>query len=109
VDAPLGAQPAVGAACLDRDRGALDARRFALGLVHDLGVEPVPLGPAEVHPQEHLGPVRGLGPTGPGTDHQEGPALVVLAAEEEGGAFTIEVDLDRPGILGQLGLQLGVR
>ena len=64
VDASLGAQEAVRTAPVDVDGGALDARLLALELVHDLGPEPVPLGPAEVHPEQHLGPVGRLGAAG---------------------------------------------
>jgi hypothetical protein len=43
----------------------------------------VAFGPAQVHPQEHLGPVCGLGSAGPGADGEKGIAGVVLAAEEQ--------------------------
>ncbi len=83
VDAALGLEEAVGRAAVDRDGDALDARLLAFGLVQDLGPEAVSLGPAEVHPQQHLGPIGGFGPAGAGADRQEGVALVVFAAEEQ--------------------------
>jgi hypothetical protein len=43
----------------------------------------VTLGPAEVHPQEDLGPIGGLGAAGSGADGQESIALVVLTAKEQ--------------------------
>ena len=50
--------------------------------VVDLDLEAAALGPAQVHAQEHLGPVLGLGAAGAGVDGDDGPALVVGAAEE---------------------------
>jgi hypothetical protein len=52
------------------------------------------LGPAQVHPQEHLGPVGRLGPAGSGTDREERGALVVFAGEEEGGPLAGEIDIE---------------
>ena len=57
MDAALRAQPAVGAPPLDLDGHALEAGLLALLLVDDLGLEAMALGPAQVHAQEHLGPV----------------------------------------------------
>ena len=56
---------------------------FALGLVEDLGREAVAFRPAQVHAQQHLGPVGGFGSAGAGADRQQRVALVVLAAEEQ--------------------------
>jgi hypothetical protein len=108
VDTPLGTQPAVGATGLDCQGDALEAGRLAFLLVDDLGVEAMALGPAQVHPEEHLGPVGRLGATGPGADHQQGAPLVIFPAEEEGCSLPVEVRLERLGITGQLGLELGV-
>ena len=66
--AALGAQPAVGAPAVDLDRHALEPGLLAFLLVDDLGREAVALGPAEVHPQEHLGPVGRLRAAGAGAD-----------------------------------------
>jgi hypothetical protein len=52
------------------------------------------LRPAQVHPEEHLGPVGGLGPTGPGADREDRAALVVLAGEQERRSLPIEVLLE---------------
>ena len=83
VDAPFGAQPAVGPPAVDLDRHALEAGLLALELVDDLGLEPVALRPAQVHPQEHLGPVGRLGAAGAGADRDDRAPVVVLAREEE--------------------------
>jgi hypothetical protein len=66
------------------------------------------LGPAQVHPQEHLGPVGRLGAAGTGADRQDRRALVVLAGEQQGGALPAEVLLERGGIPVELGLELGI-
>jgi hypothetical protein len=39
--------------------------------------------PAQVHAQQHLRPIGGLGPARAGADRQQGVALVVLTGEEE--------------------------
>ena len=98
MDAALGAQPAVGAPAVDRDGHALEARLLALLLVDDLGREAVALGPAQVHPQQHLGPVGRLGAAGAGADRQDRGALVVLAGEQQRGALAGEVGLERRGV-----------
>jgi hypothetical protein len=108
VDAPFGTQPAVRATATDRDRRALDARLLALRLVDDLGRVSVPFGPAEVHPQQHLGPVGRLGPAGAGADGQERPALVVVAREQERGPLALEALREGLGVPLELGLELRV-
>ena len=95
MDAALGAQPAVGAPALDLDGDALEPGLLALLLVDDLGREAMALGPAQVHPQEHLGPVGRLGAAGAGADRQDRGALVVLAGEQERGPLAVEVGLER--------------
>jgi hypothetical protein len=66
------------------------------------------LGPAEVHAQEHLRPIGGFGATGAGTDRQERRTLVVLAGEQEGGAFAREVSVEGREVAFELGLELRV-
>jgi hypothetical protein len=68
----------------------------------------VALGPAEVHPEEHLGPVSGLGPARPGADRDDRRPLVVLAVEEERGALALEVALELGVRPVELGAQLRI-
>jgi len=68
----------------------------------------VALGPAEVHPEEHLGPVRGLRAAGAGADRQDGGPLVVLAVEEQLGPLAAEVALERGALAIKLGAQIRV-
>ena len=91
VDAALGAQPAVGEPPGDGDGRALDPGLLAGLLVDDVGLEPVALAPAEVHPQEHLGPVGRLGPARAGADREHGVLRVVLAGEQQQGPLAREL------------------
>ena len=91
VDAALDAQPAVGEAPGDLDRRALDPGLLALLGVDDVRPEAVALGPAEVHPQEHLRPVRGLGAAGAGADRQDRVLGVVVAGEQQERPLALEL------------------
>jgi hypothetical protein len=66
------------------------------------------LGPAEIHAEEHLGPVGRLGAAGARADRDDRRALVVLAAEQERGPLPVEVALQRGVRLVELGRELGV-
>src|SRR5690606_38717601 len=81
VHARLRAQPPVGVLALDADGRALDAGDLPGRELDDLGLEPVVFGPAEVHPEEHFGPVLRLGAARPGLDVEERVRRVHLAAE----------------------------
>ena len=49
--------------------------------LHQLGLPAVLFAPAQVHAQQHLGPVLGLGAAGAGLDIEEGVGFVELAGE----------------------------
>jgi hypothetical protein len=68
----------------------------------------VPLGPAEIHPEQHLRPIGGLGAACTRADHEQRAPLVVLAGEEEGGALAGELAVEIVRIAVQLGGELGV-
>ena len=74
-------QQAVGVVADDDQRRALDARFVARLEVDDLALEAAALGPAQVHPQQHLGPVLRLGAAGARMDRDDGVLAIVLAAE----------------------------
>jgi hypothetical protein len=108
VDASLGAQPAVRGPTLHGDGHALEPGLLPFGLVDDLGVEPVPLGPAQVHPEEHLGPVGRLGAAGAGADREQRVARVVFAGEQQLRPLAVEVRGEARGLAVELCCQLGV-
>ena len=82
VDADLAVQQAEGVLAVDRERRALMPGFFAGLVVVEHGLEALPLGPAQVHAQQHLGPVLRLGAAGAGMDRDDGVAGVVLAGEQ---------------------------
>jgi hypothetical protein len=108
MDAALGAQPAIGTPALDFDRDTLQTRLLPLLLVDDLGREAVALGPAEIHPQQHLGPVGRLGAACACADRQDRRALVMLTGEQERRPLAAEVGLERGRIAVDLGHEIGI-
>jgi hypothetical protein len=66
------------------------------------------LGPAQVHPEEHLRPIRRLGPTGACADRQDRRTLVVLAVEQELGSGVPEVRFEGRRAAAEFCLELGV-
>ena len=84
--AALALQAAVCPSAIDREGHALQARLLALGLVEDLGLEAGALGPAQVHAQQHLGPVLALGPAGSGMDRYDRRPLVVRLRQQQAAA-----------------------
>ena len=67
----------------DEGRG-LNTRLLRVGDVVDIHLVAVLLGPAGVHAQQHLRPVRGIHATGAGADVDQRLALVVFAGEHGG-------------------------
>jgi hypothetical protein len=65
-------------------------------------------GPAEIHPDEHLGPVGRFRAAGAGADRQEGAAIVVLAAEQELRPLAREVRFEGRRLAIEFRRQLGV-
>jgi hypothetical protein len=108
VDATLRPEPAVGAPAVDGHGDALEPRLLARCLVHDLGRESVALRPAEIHPQQHLGPVGRFGAAGSGADREHRRAIVVLTVEQERRPLAGEVLLERAGALIELPAELRV-
>ena len=76
------AQVAVGVAALHFDRGALDPRLLTFGEFVHGHLHAAVFRPAGVHAQQHLGPVLGVGTTGPRIDAEHGTLFVVFAAEQ---------------------------
>ena len=91
MDAAFGAQPTICVLATDAHGGALDARFLAGALLDELHLAVVRLGPAQVHAQQHLGPVLALGAAGAGMDLEKGVVAVGLAREQG-----LELDLAGP-------------
>jgi hypothetical protein len=60
----------------------------------DLGVEPLSLGPAGVHAQQHLGPVLALGAARPGVDRGDRVGAVVRAGKQRRELELVDVGLE---------------
>ena len=83
VDAVLGAQQPVGVAALHHEGGRARCRpRSRRDTSSSSTSKPAALGPAQVHAQQHVGPVLGVGAALAGLDLADRVALVVLAGEE---------------------------
>ena len=91
VHAVLGAQAPVGVAAADQERGRGDAGLGPGRHLVELDVEAAALGPAQVHAQQHVGPVLGVGPALAGLDLADGVGLVVLAGEQRAQLELVEV------------------
>ena len=78
----LDRQGAVRERRLDLEGRGLDPRLLRVGGVVDLGGVVVPLGPAQVHPQQHGGEVGRVDAAGLGADGDQGLALVVLPRQQ---------------------------
>ncbi|MPM14454.1 hypothetical protein SDC9_60816 [bioreactor metagenome] len=83
----------------DLEGGGLDPRLLGVGDVVDLGRVAVPLAPAQIHPHQHLGEVRGVDTTGLGADRHDGVALVVLTGQQRAHLERVEGLAQRPGLL----------
>ena len=66
------------------------------------------LGPAQVHPHEHLGEVGRVDATGAGADRDDRLALVVLAGQQGADLELADVLLQRGEVALGLGHRLGV-
>ncbi len=80
--AGLDGEGAEGVGRVDLERGGLDAGLLRVGGVHHLDRVLVLLGPAQVHPQQHLGEVGGVDAAGAGADGDDGRPRVVLAVQQ---------------------------
>ena len=107
VHAALGLQHAVRVLSRDREGRRLEAGLLPRRGLEELGLEPAPLGPAEVHAQEHLPPVLRVGPPFPRVDRDDRVARVVLAGEERLLLQPVELQLQARDALGHL-VQLAV-
>ncbi len=80
--ASFGLQPAIGVHPLDLQGRRLDAGLLARGLFDDLDQHAMSMGPAAVHPLQHLGPVLGLRAPRAGVDFDVAVVAVGLARQQ---------------------------
>ena len=73
---------AVGILPGEHQRGALDPGGFTRKDIGDIHLPAARLGPALVHPHQHVGPVARFRAAGPGVDAENAVALVVRPVEE---------------------------
>ena len=78
----LGLEDPVGVLAADDHRRGLQAGLLPRARLEHLGLEAAALGPALVHPQQHLGPVLRVRAAAAGLDRDDRVAGVVLAVEE---------------------------
>ena len=83
MDAALGLGEAVNVLALDGHGRALHTGDFALENVGDFHLPAAQLGPALIHPLEHIRPVLGLGAARTGVDAEDAAVLIVRAFEEK--------------------------
>ena len=86
----------------------LEARLLARARLDELRLEAAVGRPAQVHAQEHLGPVLRVGAAGAGRDRHNRVAGVVLAVEQRLLLQARELGPDGRDLLGDLGLELGL-
>mmetsp|Transcript_27375 Transcript_27375/g.50282 ORF Transcript_27375/g.50282 Transcript_27375/m.50282 type:complete len:415 (+) Transcript_27375:288-1532(+) len=75
-------QPAIGIGAADFIGGRFDARLFAGTLRLQLDLIALFLGPTDIHPRQHRGPVAGLGATGARVDLKKGIIAIGLTVQQ---------------------------
>ena len=82
VHAGLALQIAIGLRAADDQRRVIDAGLLVVLSIEQFDRVIVLLRPADVHPQQHLGPIVGVGAAGPGMDFEIAIVAVGLAREQ---------------------------
>ena len=108
MDAGFSLQVAVSHRAANGHRGAVDAGFFVVLAVQQFDLVAAILGPLDVHPQQHLGPIVGVGAAVAGVDGEDGPFVVVRTAEQGLGFQLDHLPLQRSQFLLQLAFQRGV-
>lgn len=80
--ARLGRKQPVSEFAFNAERGRFDAGLTAGLLIEYLDLEPFPLGPTQVHPEQHLGKILCVGAARTGLDRADGVVGVGLAREQ---------------------------
>jgi hypothetical protein len=82
VDAVLCFHVTVGIGALHRYGGSLDPGLLTILVVQYLGPETAPLSPAQIHAEQHLGPILGLRATCPGVDADDSVPCICLVTQK---------------------------
>ncbi len=82
VHAGFGRQQAVSVFTFHSKRHSFETRFFTRLVVDDLGLEAALLGPFQIHPQQHLGPVLRFGPARARMNGADGVQLIVFAGQQ---------------------------
>ena len=101
----LGLHQPIGVAALEHELDIAEAGLGAFGDGENLDVEAPLVGPAVVHPHQHLGPVLRIGAALTGLDLTNGIALVEFPGEQRAHLKLVEHRLERGGLLRDLGLK----
>ena len=81
MDTCFGTQPTISVFALNVNRSTFDACNFTFGDFHQLAFEAMRFDPAQVHTQQHVGPVLSLGTTRASLNFNIAVVLVHLARE----------------------------
>src|SRR5271165_4510212 len=104
VHADLALQKSEGVLAVHGKRRGLQPSLFTGLVVVEYSLEALPLSPAQIHAQEHVGPILRLGAAGSGMDGDDGVAGVVLAGEQCLGFETVEQLAQRADFALQVGV-----
>jgi hypothetical protein len=99
VNSRLTVQIAVGIFTPDGEGGTLDPGLFTLQPIQQLALEAVLLRPAQIHAQQHFGPILGLGTACTGVNRHQSALLVVVTRQ-------LELQLELVEIAGQAGQEV---
>src|SRR5579875_431613 len=94
--ANLRAEVAVGVAPANLDGNALYPRFLTLVVLINLGTEFVAFGPAQVHTQQHLGPILRIYTTAARVNTHDRVACIVFTVEHERELQLLDILLDIP-------------
>ena len=108
VNAALRAEPAEGALTRDSDGDALIAGLFTRRLVENLAVHLVAFRPAQVHPQQYLGPILRVRPPRAGMDADQRRVFGVPIGEEKVNLLLAQVGIESSEVLLEGALQMAV-
>ena len=78
----FGCEKSEGVLAFDADRGGFESRAFAGRQIHDGRAEPFAFRPAEIHAQQHFGPILRFHAAGAGLDGHDGVQAVVFTGKQ---------------------------